>query len=84
MCIRDRIWDAVTSLDLVNKRRMPYLVFGSYGWAGDGIKLIHKTLSAMGMKAAAKPVEVLFKPDENDLGKLRRCLVDNILSNQEL
>ncbi len=79
-----QIWDAVTSLDLVNKRRVPYLVFGSYGWAGDGIKLIHKTLSAMGMKAAAKPVEVLFKPDENDLGKLRRCLVDNILSNQEL
>lgn len=77
------IWDAVTSLDTVNKRRMPYLVFGSYGWAGDGIKLIDKTLSAMGMKAAAKPAEVLFRPDKKDLEKLKKCLVDNILSIQE-
>lgn len=68
------IWDAVTSLDLVNKRGMPYLVFGSFGWAGDGIKLIDKTLSAMGMRQAAKPVEALFRPAKKDIERLEKAV----------
>lgn len=68
------MWDAVTSLDLINKRGMPYLVFGSYGWAGDGIKLIDSALRSMGMKAAAKPVEALFNPSETDLAKLKKAV----------
>lgn len=66
------IWNAITCLDLINKRGMPYFVFGSFGWAGDGIKLIDKTLSAMGLKPVAKPVEVLFKPTEEDFKKLEK------------
>ena len=61
------IWDVITRLDLTNKRGTPYFVFGSFGWAGDGIKLIDKTLNAMGMKQIAKPLEVLFAPSENDI-----------------
>ncbi len=68
------IWDVITRTDLVNKRRMPYLVLGSFGWAGDGIKLADKTLSAMGMKAVAKPVEVLFKPTADDFKRLEKAI----------
>ncbi|MBQ3427335.1 MAG: FprA family A-type flavoprotein [Clostridia bacterium] len=64
------IWDIITRIDTVNKRGMPYFVFGSFGWAGDGIKLIDKTLAAMGLRRAAKPVEVLFKPTQEDLDKI--------------
>ncbi len=68
------IWNVITSLDLVNMRRTPYFVFGSFGWAGDGIKLVDKTLQAMGMKQASKPVEVLFAPDTNDFLNLEKAI----------
>ena len=68
------IWNIITSLDLVNKRGMPYFVFGSFGWAGDGIKLIDKTLQAMGMKQAAKPVEVLFAPTDKDFEQMDKAI----------
>ncbi len=66
------IWSIITGLDLINKRGTPYFVFGSYGWAGDGIKLVDKTLSAMGLRPIAKPVEVLFKPTGEDFKKLEK------------
>lgn len=68
------VWDAITRLDLVNKRGMPYFVFGSFGWAGDGIKLIDKTLNNMGMTRIAKPLEVLFKPDTEDFASLSKIV----------
>lgn len=69
------VWDIVTCLDLVNKRQMPYFVFGSFGWAGDGIKLIDKTLQAMGMKQVSKPVETLFAPAEKDFDQLEKAVL---------
>lgn len=68
------IWQAVTGIDLVNKRGMEYLVFGSYGWAGDGIKLINTTLASMGLRRAAKPVEVLFRPTDKDIDFLYKAI----------
>ncbi len=77
------IWDVITRIDLVNKRRMPYFVFGSFGWAGDGIKLVDKTLTAMGMKAVVKPVEVLFKPTDDDFKKIEKA-VEKTLAFMEI
>ena len=68
------VWDVITRLDLVNMRQTPYFVFGSFGWAGDGIKLVDKTLQAMGMKQIAKPVEVLFNPSEKDFSQLEKAI----------
>lgn len=68
------VWDIITGLDLINKRGMPYFVFGSFGWAGDGIKLVDKTLSAMGLKPVTKPIEVLFKPMDEDFKKLEKAV----------
>ena len=67
------VWDIITGIDTVNKRNMPYFVFGSFGWAGDGIKLVDKTLSALGLKQMIKPVEVLFKPKDDDFVKLKKA-----------
>lgn len=69
------IWNIITGIDLVNKRGTPYFVFGSFGWAGDGIKLIDKTLSAMALRPVSKPVEVLFKPTEDDFKKLEKAVM---------
>ena len=68
------IWRVVTQIDLVNKKGMPYFVFGSFGWAGDGIRLIDKTLAAMGMRCASKPVDVLFKPKDKDMERIDKAI----------
>ena len=68
------IWQCITNIDLVNNRQKPYFVFGSFGWAGDGIKLIDKTLYNMGMKNVSKPVEVLFKPSDDDFVKMEKAI----------
>lgn len=68
------VWDIITRIDLVKKRGMPYFVFGSFGWAGDGIKLIDKTLSAMGLNRVIKPVEVLFAPKDEDFIKIEKAV----------
>lgn len=67
------IWDAICGADLMNRRGRPYFVFGSFGWAGDGIKLVDSTLRAMGMKQLAKPVEVLLKPTDKDFERIEKA-----------
>lgn len=61
-------------MDLVSKRAMPYFVFGSFGWAGDGVKLIDKTLCAMGMCRARKPFEVLLAPKQEDFCEMEKAV----------
>lgn len=68
------LWRVITQIDLVNKKGMPYFVFGSFGWAGDGIRLIDRTLTAMGMRCAVKPVDVLFKPTEKDMERIDKAI----------
>ena len=72
------IWEVITRIDTVNKRGITYFVFGSFGWAGDGIKLTDKTLSALGLKQVSKPVEVLLKPKDEDFVNIRKA-VDKII-----
>ena len=67
------IWDAITGIDLMNRRGRPYFVFGSFAWAGDGIRLIDRTLTAMGMRQAAKPVDVLLKPTAADMERMDKA-----------
>lgn len=74
-----KIWDAVTGIDLVNKKGTPYFVFGSYGWSGDGTKLIDKILGIMGLRRIAKPVEVILKPAADDFEKIDKA-ADKIIS----
>lgn len=77
-----KLWDAVISLDLMNKKGTPYFVFGSHGWSGDGARLIDRTLEIMGMRRAAKPVDVILKPDEGDLKRIDEA-ADRILAHIE-
>lgn len=72
------IWNVITRADTVNKRGTPYFTFGSFGWAGDGIKLADKMLAAMGLRRAAKSVEVLFRPTEKDLEKIDKAVEELI------
>lgn len=66
------IWKMIASIDAARKRGMNYLVFGSYGWAGDAIDLINSALKEMGMRPVSKPVRALFNPKDEDIEKMRK------------
>jgi flavorubredoxin len=45
--------------------------FGSYGWSGEGAKLVQAELKTMGWEVPADEVRVQWVPQENDLGPLK-------------
>lgn len=67
------IWKTISSIDAVNKRGTKYVVFGSYGWVADGIKLVDRVFETMGMRKTSRPVEVLFRPCEDDFEKIKKA-----------
>ncbi len=67
---KKEIWDAVTSLNAVRVNGKPYFVFGSYGWSGEGLELVHQHLKMLRMKPFLKPIGVLFNPSEKDIREL--------------
>ncbi len=55
--------------------------FGSYGWSGEGVKLIEERLSKFGIPIAAEGVRAKWQPTEDDLEACRelgRSMADKI------
>lgn len=51
---------------LAPKKRKAF-AFGSYGWGGQSIKLVHEELAAMGCEMILDPVRMNYIPKEEDL-----------------
>lgn len=66
------IWDIIADIDLVNMKHMPCMVFGSYGWGGEGIHYLHNHLKLLRLKPFEQPFGCLFKPSEEDLAELKK------------
>lgn len=64
------IWDMVTAADLVNMKRKPCMVFGSYGWGGEGTDLIYNFLKLVKLAPFEKPFKCAFTPSEADIAEL--------------
>jgi len=41
--------------------------FGSYGWSGEGAKLINKSLEDSGLKIVHEPLQIKYQPTEEEL-----------------
>lgn len=61
------IWDVLTSIDAVNSKGKPALAFGSYGWSGEGVEMLHTRLSQLKFQVAGGVFRCLFTPTEADL-----------------
>lgn len=66
------IWEIVSAIDLVNMKRRPCMVFGSYGWGGEGIQYIHNFLKLLRLSPFEKPFGCLMKPSAEDLSELEK------------
>lgn len=65
------IYDVISSIDLVNRRNTPCMVFGSYGWSGEGIQYVQELLSTLKMKPFDKPFGCIFNPSEEKIEELK-------------
>lgn len=45
--------------------------FGSYGWSGEGVKLVNEVLEQMGVELVQEPLNVKYVPDAEVLGTCR-------------
>lgn len=64
------VWDVISSLDLVNMKNTPCFVFGSYGWGGEGIQLVHNHLELLKLKMYEKPFGTIFNPSDEKIAEL--------------
>lgn len=61
------IWDVLTSIDAVNSKGKPALAFGSYGWSGEGVEMLHTRLRQLKFSVGESGTRCLFTPTEEDL-----------------
>lgn len=59
------VWDIVTSLDSITLREKPCMVFGSYGWGGEGTALLYNHLAQVRIRPFEKPYASLFSMSED-------------------
>ena len=65
------VWDLLSSLVTLNLKGKAAAAFGSYGWSGEGPKLISRRLEDLKMKLVGDPVTCTLVPTEENLRAAR-------------
>ncbi len=63
------VWDLLSGLATLKLKGKVGAVFGSYGWSGEGIKMIEERLKGLKFKVPFEPVTAIFTPTPEDLKK---------------
>lgn len=66
------VWDLLSSVDAVTNRGKNCLVFGSYGWSGEGCGMLQERLKSLGLAPAADFFRVIMKPTEADFDAIKQ------------
>ena len=81
----EKMWQLIAKLDKVNNRRKPCMIFGSYGWSGEGVYYIEKHLRFLKFGVFEKPYLTSFKMNEDEkkeLCELTDKFVEHIKSSK--
>ncbi|MEA5011843.1 MAG: FprA family A-type flavoprotein [Angelakisella sp.] len=70
-------WHLLAGVDAINCMKKPCVVFGSFGWSGEGVPNVITRLSGLKMNLVADGLKVAFVPTEDDLAKAKElgCLL---------
>lgn len=60
------VWRLLTSIPVIPNRGKPSGAFGSYGWSGEGIKMMTERLKSMKFKVVDEGLRFKFVPSQND------------------
>ncbi|HOP06381.1 MAG TPA: FprA family A-type flavoprotein [candidate division Zixibacteria bacterium] len=66
------VWDAVNLLSTVHSQGKKAAVFGSYGWSGEGPKLVAERLAGLRVKVFEENYRARLVPSEEDLAEVKR------------
>lgn len=66
------VWILLAHMDAVNCGKKPCLVFGSYGWSGEGVPNIAARLKQLKCNVFGDGMKVAFKPSEEDLSNAKK------------
>lgn len=66
------IWDAVALMSTVHTFGKKVGVFGSYGWSGEGTKLVADRLNGMRMKVFPENFRARLVPSDDDMSEVKR------------
>ena len=66
------IWDFVNLFSTVDTRGKKAAAFGSYGWSGEGTKLVSDRLAGMKIKVLPEPFRAKLVPSEKDMAEVDR------------
>lgn len=61
------VWQLLSGVDAINNKKKPALVFGSYGWSGEGVPNVIARLKGLRMSVFEDGYKVLFVPSQKDL-----------------
>lgn len=60
-------WQLLSCFDGINSGKRPCVVFGSYGWSGEGVPNVCARLTSLKCNLVAEGLKVTFVPTEDDL-----------------
>lgn len=61
------VWDLLSSVDAINNKGKPCLIFGSYGWSGEGCKLLRERAAGLGFRMTGEEFRFLLNPSDDDI-----------------
>lgn len=68
------VLNLISEIDILKSQKKHCFVFGSYGWSGEGLYLLHGYLKLMKLKVFEKPFGVWFNPSDEDYNKLEEYI----------
>ncbi len=65
------VWDLLSSLTVVNLKTKVGGVFGSYGWSGEGVKMVEDRLRGLKLRVPISGIRVKLIPTEEEIQSCR-------------
>lgn len=66
------VWNLLAGMDAVNSANKPAVLFGSYGWSGEGVPNVKARLDGLRVKVFGSGMKVCFVPTEEDLERAEK------------
>lgn len=61
------IWDVLSVVEVLKNKDKPCGIFGSYGWSGEGFKMLEERVKGLKLKLIGESVRANFVPSEEEL-----------------
>ena len=70
------VWDLVSNFSAVYSIGKKAAVFGSYGWGGEGVKMVAERLSGLKLKVFEENFRVRLVPSDEEMADLERYCIE--------